>query len=67
VVTEPKQFGGSLQILRRVSEAVTVPVLRRTSPCPVRDRGIGEQARQRASDLATTPDPLASDLYRLSR
>jgi indole-3-glycerol phosphate synthase len=68
VVTEPKRFGGSLQILRRVSEAVTVPVLRKDFLLSGEE--IEESREQGAAAvlliLATTPDPLASDLYRLS-
>ncbi len=66
VVTEPTKFGGSLEILRCVSEAVPVPVLRKdflTAP-----EQIEESAAHGAAAilliLATTPDPLAADLYR---
>ncbi len=69
VVTEPKHFGGSLETLRRVCEAVKVPVLRKdffSSP-----KQIEESKKQGAAAvlliLAMTPDPLASALYGLAR
>jgi indole-3-glycerol phosphate synthase len=69
VVTEPKRFGGSMQILREVCEAVKVPVLRKdfiVSPEQIED-----SKRQKAAAVlliaATTPDPLLQELYRLAR
>jgi len=69
VVTEPKHFGGSLQTLRRVSDAVKVPVLRKDFFSSAEQ--VEESKRQGAAavllTLATTPDPLASALYRRAR
>lgn len=69
VVTEPKHFGGRLETLRQVSEAVRVPVLQKdffTSAAQ-----IVEAKRQGASAvlliLAMIPDALVSDLYRLAK
>lgn len=69
VVTEPKHFGGSLQTLRRVCEAAKVPVLRKDFFSSAEQ--VEESKRQGAAavllTLATTPDPLASALYRRAR
>ena len=69
VVTELKRFGGSLQTLRRVCDAVKVPVLRKDFFSSAEQ--IQESKEQGAAAmlliLATTPDPLATDLYRLAR
>jgi indole-3-glycerol phosphate synthase len=69
VVTEPKHFGGSLQTLRRVGEAVDVPVLRKdffSSP-----EQVEESKKQGAAAvlliLATTPDPVVAVLYHRAR
>jgi len=66
VVTEPTRFGGSLQMLRRVSEAVPVPVLRKdfltTAEQVEESRMYGAAAVLLI--LATTPEPLAVDLHR---
>lgn len=68
VVTEPKHFGGSLQVLRRVCEAAEVPVLRKdlfSSTDQIEEsKSLGAAAVLLI--LATTPDPLALDLYRLA-
>lgn len=69
VVTEPARFGGSLHVLRRVSEAVEVPVLRKDF---LTDVGQIEESRAYGAAavlliLATIPDPLAADLYRKAR
>ncbi len=66
VVTESKHFGGSLATLRRVCEAVQVPVLQKDFFSSV---GQIEESRNQGAGailliLATTPDPLASVLYR---
>lgn len=69
VVTEPSRFGGSLELLQRVSEAVPVPVLRKdflNSAAQVEEsRRFGAAAVLLI--LATTPEPLAADLYRHAR
>jgi indole-3-glycerol phosphate synthase len=69
VVTEPRRFGGNLQILRRVCDAVKVPVLRKDFFSSAEQ--IRESKEQGAAAvlliLATTPDPLASVLYRVAR
>ncbi|MGD0807996.1 MAG: indole-3-glycerol-phosphate synthase [Anaerolineales bacterium] len=69
VVTEPKHFGGSLQTLRRVCEAMRVPVLRKDFfSLPEQ---IEETKKQGAGaillTLATIPEPLGSTLYDLAR
>ncbi len=66
VVTEPKHFGGSLEVLHRVCEAVEVPVLRKdffTSPAQI-EESKAQGAAAVLLVLATTPDSLASVLYR---
>ena len=69
VVTEPRHFGGSLAALRRVCEAVQVPVLQKDFFSSVSQ--VEESRKQGAAAvlliLATTPDPLASALYRRAR
>jgi indole-3-glycerol phosphate synthase len=69
VVTEPRSFGGSLRTLRRVCDAVKVPVLRKDFFSSAEQ--IEESQKQKAAAvlliLATTPDPLAAVLYRLAR
>jgi indole-3-glycerol phosphate synthase len=69
VVTEPRRFGGSLQILRRVCEAIKVPVLQKDFFST--GEQIEESKKQKAAAvlliLATTSDPLASALYRRAR
>ncbi len=65
VVTESSNFGGSLEMLRAVSAAVPVPVLRKdflTSTDQVDESGRCG-ARAVLIILATTPDNLARDLY----
>lgn len=68
VVTEPGHFGGTLDTLRRVCDAVKVPVLRKDFFSS--GEQIEESKKQRAAAvllvLATTPDPLATNLYRLA-
>jgi indole-3-glycerol phosphate synthase len=69
VVTEARRFGGSLQTLRRVCDSVKVPVLRKdffSTPEQVEESG-REGAAAVLLILATTPDPLASALYRRAR
>ena len=69
VVTEPKHFGGSLQTLRRVCEAMRVPVLRKdffSLPEQI------EETKKHGAGailltLATIPEPLGSTLYDLAR
>ena len=69
VVTESNHFGGRLATLRRVCEAVQVPVLQKDFFSSVSQ--IEESRNQGAAAvlliLATTPDPLASVLYRRAR
>jgi len=69
VVTEAKHFGGSLATLRRVCEAVEVPVLQKDFFSSVSQ--VEESRKQGAAAvlliLATTLDPLASALYRRAR
>ena len=68
VVTEAKYFGGSLQTLRGVCDAVKVPVLRKDFFSSAEQ--IQESKERGAAAvllvLATTPDPLAAALYRLA-
>lgn len=69
VVTEPQHFGGSLQTLRRVCEAISVPVLRKDFfSLPGQ---IEETKKQGAGavllTLATISEPLSSILYDLAR
>ena len=66
VVTEPQHFGGSLQTLRRVCEAMRVPVLRKDFfSLPGQ---IEESKKQGAAavllTLATIPEPLSFDPLR---
>jgi indole-3-glycerol phosphate synthase len=65
VVTEPKHFGGSLQTLRRVCEAMRVPVLRKdffSLPEQIEEsKKLGAAAVLLV--LATIPEPLSSTLY----
>ncbi len=65
VVTEPKHFGGSLQTLRRVCEAVPVPVLRKDflSTAAQIDESKEAGAAAVLLILASTPDPLSSNLF----
>jgi len=69
VVTEPRSFGGSLRTLRRVCDAVKVPVLRKDFFSSAEQ--VEESQKQKAAAvlliLATTPDPVAAALYRLAR
>ncbi len=69
VVTEARHFGGSLQTLRRVCEAVGVPVLRKDFFSSAGE--VEESKKQGAAAvlliLATIPEPLSSTLYHLAR
>ena len=69
VVTEPENFGGSCAMLAEVAAAVPLPVLRKdffSTP-----EQIAESARAGAGAvlliMATTPDPLARQLYAQTR
>ena len=66
VVTEPRHFGGSLQMLRDVAQAVSLPVLRKDFISSVEQV---EESREAGAAavlliLATTPERLVSMLYR---
>lgn len=69
VVTEPKHFGGSLQTLRQVCQAVSVPVLRKDF---FSSAGHVEESKAQGAAavlliLATIPDPLISSLCAAAR
>jgi indole-3-glycerol phosphate synthase len=66
VVTEPENFGGSLDLLRRVVQAVNVPVLRKdfiSSPGQV-DETLEAGAAAILLTLATIPELALPGLYR---
>jgi indole-3-glycerol phosphate synthase len=69
VVTEPRDFGGSLELLRGLATAVDAPILRKDF---VRDaEGVRETAEAGASMLLLTvsmiEDPLLSELHAAAR
>ncbi len=69
VVTEPRHFGGSLQTLRRVVEAVKVPVLQKDffSSCEQIEESKDLGAAAVLLTLATIPEALAPLLYSRAR
>lgn len=69
VVTESANFGGSLDLLRRVAGAVTVPVLRKdfiTSPDQL-DETLEAGSSAVLLTLATIPESLLAPIYRRAR
>lgn len=66
VVTEPRHFGGSLETLRAVTRAASLPVLRKdffSDPAQLRETADAGAAAVLLI-LANTPDPLAASLFR---
>jgi len=67
VVTEPEHFGGSIELLREVTESSSLPVLQKdffSRPEQIKEsRDAGASAF--LLTLATIPDEIALNLYRL--
>ena len=69
VVTEPKNFNGSNELLRNVAKAISLPVLAKdffTTPEQVRN-ACDAGARAILLIMATADDPLALQLYQTAR